>query len=402
MDNTLKKVLIIGEIDNSKPLLDYYADRDDILFYICDIFEKNGDMRDYNTFSMHDINEIQYDCIIITTRIDSETVKKILVNEYNVDGSAIIEFWKMYNAYIPLMVCDRVMLNPKCEKYDGIICGLSHTEVGILTEKIGGDNYTFCNLSVSSQDMYFQYKTLKYCLDKYPHKLADLKYAIIETHDYNYFNFDTTMGRASYQYLCWGGYNMDPHNFNNNPRYDFTFEQALQSVINNKYGFITEKQIDLWEKYCNDVFAYNDFNGFGSSIDVNTRTAIVTDDQINNYFYSRAVITKIFPDTIKENIDMFQKLLELLKSINPDIKIYSLIVPRYRETQDKDRKEMKKHIEYFNNAIDMLQKEYGFEHLDYSDNEIANHRNYYYDAVHLNLFGADVFTNMLNNRIFGI
>ena len=95
---------------------------------------------------------IEYYCVVITVK-PSLTVKKILVEEYNVDSNKILEFWKIYNAHIPLMVCDRLMLNPRNASFDGIICGLSYTEVGILPEKLNG---TFANLSVSSQDIYYQ------------------------------------------------------------------------------------------------------------------------------------------------------------------------------------------------------------------------------------------------------
>ena len=402
MGDILKKVVIIGTIKDSEPILKYYSNRTDILFYMCDIFEYENDMAEYMKFPLYKIKDMFYDCIVITMKNDVAALKKVLMEEYNVDETIIIEFWKMYKAYLPLMVCDRVMLNPKHESYDGLICGLSHTEVGILTDKLGGRDITFCNLSVSSQDMYFQYKTIEYCMQKYPHKLANLKYAIIETYDYNYFNFDTSKGKAAFEYLNWGGYNMDPHNFNENHRYDFTFDQAMQSIINNKYGSISESNIEMWEVYCRDVFAYNDFKGFEGNFNVMTRTNIVSNKQIEGFFYNRAVLSKLFHDTIKENIAMFRKLLEMLKRINPDIKIYSVMVPRYRETQIRDQRFMENHIDYFNDTINALKEEYGFIHLNFLNHEIADHRNYYFDAAHLNLFGAEVFTRLLNKTVFNI
>ena len=393
---------MVGETADSEPLLKYYANRPDKEYYMCDMFEYKGDMQRFRTFSLCRINDMQYDCIIITAKANAAAIKKVLVEEHGIDLNVIIEFWKMYNAYIPLMVCDRIMLNPQHSSFDGLICGLSHTEVGILTDKLGGDDVTFCNLSVSSQDMYFQYKTIEYCYQKFPHKLKNLKYAIIETYDYNYFNFDTSKGKAAFEYLGWGGYNLDPHNFNDNRRLDFTFDQAMQGILNNKYKSISEENVNMWEIFCKDVFAYNDFKGFEGNFDVKKRTSIVTDEQIDGFFYNRSVVAKVFPDTIKENIDMFRKILELLKAINPDIKIYSVMVPRYRETQIRDQRFSENHIGYFKETINTFKKEYGFEHLDLTDNEIADHRNYYFDAVHLNLFGAEAFTQLLNKIIFDI
>lgn len=390
-------VLIIGSVSDSKPLLDYYRNNDGVDYAICDLFEKNSDMLDYHTFDICNIRDMDYDCVVITVK-SSQSVKNILMEEYNVDGSKILEFWKMYNAYVPLMVCDRIMLNPKHRSYDGIICGLSHTEVGVLPDRLNG---RFANLSVSSQDIYYQYQTIKYCWETYPNKLKDLKYAVIETHDYHYFNFDTTLGHASYEYLRWGGFNKDKHNFDRNKSYDFTFDQALQHIINNKYANITENEIHLWEAYCKDVFAYNDFKGFEGNFNVNDRTTIVTDEHINNYLYHRAMVAKVFPETIKENTNILKKLFDLLLSINPDIKIYTVIIPKYIETEERDYELLKQHIPIFEKIMDMLHKEYQFTHLDFKKiSDISQHRNFYYDAGHLNIFGANELTKMLNNIIF--
>ena len=402
MEDTLKKVIIIGETKDSEPLIKYLSHRTDVQFYICDIFENKDDMEEYMTFPISRMSEMERDCVIITARSNAKSIRKVLTEEYGVSDDEILEFWKMYNAYVPLMVCDRIMLNPKHSSYDGLICGLSRTEVGILTEKLGGKDTVFCNLSVSSQDLYFQYKTIEYCAKKYPNKLKNLKYAVIETYDYNYFNFDTSKGKAALEYLGWGGYNIEPHNFNDNGRYNFTFDQAMQSIINEKYGSISEKNIAMWEEFCRDVFAYNDFDGFNANFDVKKRTTIVTDEQIDGFLYNRAVLVKFFPETIKENISMLGKIMELLKGINPEMKIYTLIIPKYRETQRRDEERMQAHKKYFNEAIEDLKKMYGFVHLDFSDHEISDHRNYYYDATHLNLFGADVFTEILNKTIFGV
>lgn len=400
MDNKEKKIVIFGDVNDSMPLLRYLEQNADTDHKICDLFEKDGNMKGYDVFSISDIGSIDYDCAIITVRSDPASVKKILIEEYGVDAKKILEFWKVYNGFVPLMVCDRFMLNPKHKPYNGIICGLSHSEVGILPDKLGGENDSFCNLSVSSQDLFFQYKTIEYCLNKYPGMFSKLEYAIIETHDYNYFNFDTSLAHASFEYLCWGGFNEDPHHFDNNYRYEFTFEQAMQHIINNKYGGITQEEIRLWDTYCKDVFEYNNFDGFNGNFDVVKRTAIVTDKQIDGFLYNRSVVTKMFPETIKENISNIQKIFDLLISVNPDIKIYSIIIPRYCETEKRDHQCLKEHITYFQDIIRTLKKKYDFTHLDFKDHDISLHRNFYYDAAHLNLFGAAEFTKILNDIIF--
>ena len=90
------------------------------------------------------------------------------------------------------------MLNPSHDSYDGVILGLSNVEVGVIPSQFKA---AFCNLAVSSQDIYYNLKTLEYCYENYYEKLKNLKYAIVDLHDYNYFNFDTSLSNSAVKYL---------------------------------------------------------------------------------------------------------------------------------------------------------------------------------------------------------
>ena len=70
----------------------------------------------------------------------------------------------MSKAYIPAMRADRVMTNPLYAEYEGLILGISHAEVGIAANRMTGN---WANLAVSSQDIFYNYKTLEYCIGKY-------------------------------------------------------------------------------------------------------------------------------------------------------------------------------------------------------------------------------------------
>ncbi|MBP1566630.1 MAG: SGNH/GDSL hydrolase family protein, partial [Oscillospiraceae bacterium] len=97
----------------------------------------------------------------------------------------------------------------------------------------------------------------------------------------------------------------------------------------------------------------------------------------------------------------FGEIIKLLKQVNPDIKIYSVIIPKYIETERRDSNELSKHISYFNDIIEENKGKYGLIHLDFKKiSDISENDLYYYDAGHLNMFGAQVLTDMLNKIIF--
>lgn len=390
------KFLFIGDLDSSKPCIDMCI-KNNYSFAICDLFNNIVDV-EYNTFALNEINNYDFECVCITHKNAYNSIRRNLVENLGVKENKIIDFWKVYQATLPLMVCDRVMMNPNKQFYDGIIMGLSHTEVGVLSDRLHGE---FCNLSVSSQDLFFQYKTLEYCINKYPEKLSKLKYAIIETHDYNYFNLDTSSAHAAFKYLAWGGYNKEPHNFDTNPKIGISFDDALTNIYKVKGNNSLVNEIEIWKKYFMNIYDYTEYLGFSGNYNIYERTGIVTKEQILNYLYDRSTVTKIFNKTIKENKEHFNSVIELLKCVNPNIKIYSIVIPKYIETERRDIKELSKHISYFNEIIREAEKNYGITHLDFKKiSNISEVEQYYYDAAHLNVFGAQVITDMLNEIIF--
>lgn len=388
-------VLVVGSMKDSLPCIKQ-LEENGLDYYICDLFVTRADAEKHKLFSLSETERFDYDFIVITHKTDYNTAKEILM-ENGAEERKILEYWKLYKACVPLMVCDRVMMNPKTESYDGIILGLSHSEVGIIPERLNG---SFCNLSLSSQDLYFQLKTLQYCLEKYPQKLSALKYAIIETHDYNYFNFDTTLGHAAYEYLFWGGYNKDPHNFNKNPRQSLSFDDAMCQIQNSRLSGIRESELEIWERYFCGAPEKAGYEGFCGNYDLSKRTKTVSDADIDNYLYERGTVIKKHDDTIRENASCLKAIFDTLIKINPDIKIYSVVIPKYIATEKRDFKHLSQHKIYFNRIIEDLKKKYSFTHIDFKEcSDISFHRELYFDAAHLNIYGAQVFTDMLNNII---
>lgn len=392
-ETVINKVLVVGSEEDSD-LCIRQLERLELEYSVCSEYMQ----REGHTVSLMDINADDYDLFILTAR-DEIAITELLTCRKDIDHSKILDFWKLYNAGIPIMVCDRIMQNPTNESFDGVVLGISHTEVGIDVTKLKGN---FCNLAVSSQDLYAQHKTLEYCLNNYPEKLSRLKYAIIDLYDYHYFNYDNSLSTTAMNYLYYGGYNLDPHHFNSNKNVNVTFEQVIAQLNQRKFGGISKEHIDIWTAVFGTVYELNDFVDFNSAYhDLSGRKRMVTAQDVDSYSYKRGTLN-VHQDTITENIGAFEDLLKLLKRINPDIKIYTVLVPKYIETEIRDIPKLSKHKIYFNEIIAEMQQKYGFTHLDFKEiSDIAMHKCYYYDAAHLNYFGALELTRQLKDIIFG-
>ena len=393
--------LIIGSIEESNPCIKQFH-KNNIGFKICDMFIDHSDKVkfDYQYFDFHSISSIGASIYVVTSKNFSSSIYDIMVNEYHIDCRKIIKFWDMYNAAVPFMVCDRVMQKPNHTKYDGIILGISHSEVGIVVDKMKAE---FCNLSVSSQDLFFQLKTLEYVKTRYSDKIENLKYAVIDLYDYEYFNYDTSLSKSAIKYLSYGGYNLEPHNFNNNKSFNVKFDDAISYFKNIHNGENSRHNTDLWHNIFENAFEFSKFEYFEPNFsDLKNRFKVVTDEDIETFDYDSKVSTKIFDETIKENVDILKKIFDTLLSINPKIKIYTIIIPKYKETAIRQYKYTYKHVDYFNKIISILKEDYDFNFLDFNIlSDISEHRRYYFDAAHLNYIGALKFTDLLNEIIFG-
>ncbi len=395
-----KKVtmLVIGQGKDIKPCISSLKEHN-VKYFVCKDYIENVNIgNEKNLIRISEIKNELFDFVIITDRKNKNIINHLLTTVYGIDNSKIIDFWKLYKASLPTMVCDRVMMNPKIQNYEGIILGISHTEVGIIAEQLKAP---FCNLSVSSQDIYYQLKTLQYCIENYSEKIKKLKYAIIDFYDYKYFNYDTSLSVSAVNYISYGGYNLDAHNFERNKNFDKSYETYVNNFENNRMIGVSDVEIGIWNELFSDVHKYADYEGFGGNFDIFNRLKEVNQSDLDSYSYTGGSARKVFPETIEENKKHIRTLFDTLKSINPDIKIYAVIVPKYIEAEIRQAGPISKFVETFNAIVEDLHNEYDFTFLDFNKiSDISMNKAYYYDAAHLNYFGAKKLTEELNEIIF--
>lgn len=344
-----------------------------------------------------------YGCIIVAIKElssaqDFSNLLKCILNDTQ---TAIINFYAMYHISLPVSKVDRVMSNPFRTDYNGMILGISHAEVGILPQLLHGN---FCNLAVSSQDIYYNMKTLKHCMDHYKSKIQNLHYLIFDMYDYTYFNYDASLCKAANKYYnIWGGFRNDPHNFNNNSSFKISFNDLILHAFAVLYPDISTEKINLWDTIFEDIHAvnnYQDFNEYSyAHLQLHKRVKYVTDMEIEAYTADASIVQKTFPDTIRENTQYFHNLLQYAYTLNPHMKIFCILIPRYYAVQEKVQSVYAPWKELFYNIMEETQKAYPYTFLDLTNDEISKKREYYFDTSHFNYYRAIKFTQYLNSLI---
>lgn len=391
-------VLVIGSARDAKPCISSLNEQG-VRWFLCkDYIEYVDTGSEENLISIKDVKDELFDCVVIADRSYEPIITQLLTTVYRIAPEKMISFWKMYNASLPAMVCDRVMMNPKVQEYEGIILGISHSEVGIIAEQLKAP---FCNLSVSSQDIYYQLKTLEYCIANYPEKLKNLKYAIVDLYDYKYFNYDTSLSASAVNYIFYGGYHGDAHNFSDNKNYQGKYADYVNLFESRRMNGITNRQIEIWNELFSDVHKCTDYEGFCGNFNISERLREVNAEDLDGYNYSGGSAQKIFPKTIEENKRHIRALFDTLRSINRDMKIYTIIIPKYIEAEVRQAEYIAKFVKGFNSILEELHHAYDFTMLDFNKiSDISMHKAFYYDAAHLNYFGAKRLTEQLNEIIF--
>ena len=320
----------------------------------------------------------------------------ILTNVLHIDYNRFVDFYKIYYGSIPYMRVSRIMENrAKNNKVDGMILGISHAEVGIVPECFKDKH--FINLAVSSQDIYYNYETLNYCYNNYYEQIKNMEYLIIDMFDYTYFNYDVSLGTEIINYIGFGGITL-PHNYKFNKNYNYKYDDIVSTINMRRIEGITEEMLDLWDAFFVDPHKLNNYKDY-ISVNYEERMRIMTQKDIEDFEIKKPIVVNRYENTIKENVIWFEKILSLAKLINPQIKIYCILIPRFIDIQLKSEYLLSDWKREFYSIIKEMQKKYYFEFYDFNDDEMAKNPFYYYDPAHFNCIGAVEFTNKLKKYL---
>lgn len=339
-------ILVIGE----KLFTDYALQALDDTAHMVDVYYWDGT---FGPELLMDSGINDYDSIVVMFDDDKLSaditvmIKTIVTN----DSCTVFDYILWHKAMLPAMRADLVMSNPLHHSYDGLILGLSHAEVGILADRLQGH---YANLAVSSQDIYYNYKTLEYCIDNYWEKIKDLKHIIIDMYDYEYFNFDTSLAKNIYRYFMWGGYNLDEHNMTRNKIYKNSLEEVRNYLLYSKYKGLDISKLGMWKDLFPDTYYMNGYADYRGVNRVEQRMEMITDRLVEEYEVTSSTVRNEYPETISENVSVMNDMLALIYSKWPDIKVNIILLPIYKGILDKREPYYIKWKEQFMGVIENL------------------------------------------------
>lgn len=183
-------------------IIGYTDSRSDIAVYKGKCFYRLGE-----------IKKLEFDYVVITsdnTKVALD-IASMLNNCYQIPTEKILPYYVYANHELY-----SILLNSDDgNKYECMIFGNSHARDGILTKYLCLKSVNF---SISSQDIYGNYKTFQKVVHKYGYKFSDLKYVLIDLYDYNCLNYDTSLSSENFNYIEANGI-IDAHNFKDNTNF---------------------------------------------------------------------------------------------------------------------------------------------------------------------------------------
>lgn len=383
----------------------YLRDEHSVIGYT-DTFFNNEFFNNKKFYKPKELYKQEFDVIIIAigNKEIRENVYENLI-KLQIDKNKIIDFYSIYYYYyeenlkIPKLKVDRVI---KDIFYDGIVLGISHADLGINPKYLNGK---WLNLALGSQDLFYNLKTLQILKDRYFDRIKHLKYVIIDMHKYTYFNYDVSRTKNAIKYYIWSGFGSDEkHNYDKNKNFDMSIEEEIKkyklSLINSDFNlfnalFRTDK-IDYEEMGINESLFrdYPEKSMIDKSISEGDIEKFKKECRVHSIQINR------YEDTIKENISIFEQIMNTLIEINPKIKIYLVLIPQHKIVEDFEKNIEKSCKEEFYTIINEFKERYNYRVLDFKNFEkISSINNNYYDLRHLNYEGAKEFTRLLNSYI---
>lgn len=355
---------IIGFIDETGKFKDIYFNHKQVI-----------DLRKIN---------IDYDFIFILTE------NKQLLNNYLLSGVAlkenpVFDFYKWFQTYFDYEFYRSYLQFIKSDKkYECIISGLSYHEVGIDINYLKKRSFNF---AISSQDLFYDYLTVKNVFNFKTAK-ETIKYVIIGLSYYS-FQYDLSKTKNEFGRLRPNIYYPYYNNLHN-------YEDSVNSILFYKTFDSLSKYIlycDFKEKlfyHCKNnfdenwnKFVCNKFNSAElSDKDRKREISLIQRDSDKNY-----------PKSVEENKIIFKNYLELL--VNNKVKPIVVICP----VTDIYRKYFAKGIKNeFISIINEFKEKYDFQFLDFYETDGFNDSDFY-NSSHLNPDGSRKFTKILNEKI---
>ncbi len=346
--------------------------------------------------------EFDYIVLVVQNRNVSDDITNNLVHKYGIARHKIVNI----HALLAETKVDRVMGAVR-GKLDGLVLGISHAVVGINPTLLEGN---WRNLATNHEDIYYHYQVLKRCVEKYPKATENLSSIIIDMYDYIFFNYDLSLTGNICHYWSVGGIWDDMHNFDKNALFNCSQDEAMKDkgyfLPDKNMQLLAEKIFDrtllnnrLSEFYKYHGYALQGSKGYPEESQCRNILPQKVEIEVGKYFN---IDTKKHTATIEENEYILNETFRLIKQINPNMKVYLILIPRFYETEEMMQR-IKPYMDFkedFEATISKFNKSYNFQYWDMKNMEgISRNRYFYNDPGHLNYYGGLAFTSVINDMI---
>lgn len=336
-------------------------------------------------------------CIMINSR-NLKTIVLQMLNALHVNSNQILDIYKAYMAGFSTKHYERIWERKQGIALDGLVLGISHGMTGIIEEKMPGN---VCNFCKSSQDIYFNYRVLNQLYDNHYEWIKDLKYAVMDMFDYTYFNFDTIQIGAYEPFLEESGFLCEMRTPWNKTQDLIQINQTLYKMWQEGK---TPRQQELLHMIFPQIKQRDDSLYKGGETVLKDRKHIITEEEIVSYQKNptcSSIQVNIFDATLDFQIANFYNILKLLNIINPEMKIFLLLLPKYYIVEHMETEINKIWKEYFMEVIKKAKEKFPMlEIIDLKKcKEFSENLEYYQDLTHFNYFGACNFTDYLGEKL---
>ncbi|MEW9093570.1 MAG: D-alanyl-lipoteichoic acid biosynthesis protein DltD [Clostridiaceae bacterium] len=352
--------LILNVLDMEKVSVLAFLDNDSSKWGDC-FYEKN-------IVPPSEIYNYSYDYIIIASQYNESIYNQLL--HIGVDNKKVLQFYKFYNLlYNPVK---RHIDNyyKKVEELSTIITGISYARAGIDENTLIHKGYNF---ALGSQDLFYDYKIVEYILNTY--KNNKIKYAIIGLAYYS-FQYDMSLSSMKNRVILYYNVLGEKHNYK---------ELSIEE-FNNQYN--------ISKNICDKIFKRNERGNYLFKWNSPALSNHSIEERINlGKTIAERDCNKNYPETVKENKQIFKDYLELLKQHNIKPIVVVFPVSKYY------MKYFSKRIEdEFYSIINEFKREYDFQYIDYFRSYLFTDEDFS-DVSHLNSKGAEKFTQILNEVV---
>ena len=351
----------------------------------------NTELSGVPVFSIDEIDESMFDYIIIISE-QHVIVESVLKDKF--DEKKILNYMSLsinfssvynkiyYNDYEFSFVYNNLEKAMQQNDIDVVITGMSYPLKGLITDLLVKKSVKLC---WASQDLYYNYQLIKRALDQN----KNFKYCIIGM---AYYTFDIDLSQLKSQ--------------------TYLIDKIYYPLLNDSHHYmpsetyIRQPGIEAIDQM---ISLPHPFNSTGLIKSFTTSIGLLQDDELIDSIWNKCDNVPIewlgkrraylhgkhdYPETRKENIEIFKSLLSLLKENN--IEPIIIVFPTselYRPFQNPDTKKR------FYEIMNQIKTEYQFSLHDFFDSELFVQSDFA-DADHLNKKGAYKMTSLINNTVF--